>query len=193
MEYICVFSGSSAGARDAYAQAAEALGREIVTRGFGLVYGGASVGLMGVVADAVLDAGGSAIGVIPRALFSREVAHRGLSQLRVVNSMHERKAQMADLANAFVALPGGMGTLEETFEVLTWAQLGIHRKPCGLLNAAGYYDPLVAFLDHAFAERFIHPEHRSLLMVERDASALLDAFRNYRAGAGEALLDGDQT
>jgi len=193
MEYICVFSGSSAGAREAYVQAAGALGREIVARGFGLVYGGASVGLMGVVADAVLDAGGCAIGVIPQALFSREVAHAGLSELRVVNSMHERKAQMADLASAFVALPGGMGTLEETFEVLTWAQLGIHRKPCGLLNVAGYYDPLVAFLEHALAERFIRAEHRALLLVERSAATLLDTFRAYHADAGEALLDRHQT
>lgn len=193
MDYICVFSGSSMGARGVYAQAAAALGMEIAARGYGLVYGGASVGLMGVVADAVLAAGGPVTGVIPQALYSREVAHGGLSELRVVDSMHERKAQMADLASAFVALPGGMGTLEETFEVLTWAQLGIHQKPCGLLNVAGYYDPMLAFLEHSVSERFIREEHRSLLLAEDDAGALLDAFAGYHALRAEAWLDSSQT
>lgn len=193
MKYVCVFSGSSKGSREVYAEAAAALGKEIAARGFGLVYGGASVGLMGIVADAVLAAGGGVVGVIPEALFAREVAHAGLSELRVVGSMHERKAQMADLASAFVALPGGMGTLEETFEVLTWAQLGIHRKPCGLLNVAGYYDPLVAFIEHSLEEGFIREQHRSLLLVEPSAPALLDAFRDYQGLAGARWLDSSQT
>lgn len=176
MRRICVFCGSSPGARPAYADAARALGREIVTRGMSLVYGGGQVGLMGVVADAVLDAGGEVTGVIPQALAAREIAHHGLTDLRIVDSMHTRKATMAALADAFVALPGGFGTYEEFFEVVTWTQLGVHRKPCGLLNVDGFYDPLIALLDHAVTERFIRPQHRATILVETDPAALLSSL-----------------
>lgn len=171
---LCVFCGSSSGARPEYLEAARSLGGLLAARGIGLVYGGARVGLMGEVADAVLAAGGEVIGVIPKALWEREVAHTALRDLRVVSSMHERKALMADLSDAFVALPGGIGTLEELFEVWTWGQLGIHAKPVALLDTAGYYAPLVAFLDHAVEERFLRPGHRSALLVEREAGTLLD-------------------
>jgi len=174
MTRICVFTGSSPGARREYASAAVDLGREIAARGWGLVYGGVNVGLMGIVADVVLERGAEVIGVIPRSLVDREVAHPGLSELRIVETMHERKAIMAELSSAVVAMPGGLGTLDETFEVLSWAQLGIHSKPCGLLNVDGYYDRLLAFLDHVAAERFMAPRHRGLLAVERTPSALLD-------------------
>jgi uncharacterized protein (TIGR00730 family) len=180
MERLCVFSGSSPGAHPGYVQAADELGRELAAAGVGLVYGGASVGLMGAIADAVLDAGGEAIGVIPQALVDREIAHRGLSELRIVSSMHERKALMAALADGFVALPGGMGTLEELFEVFTWTQLGLQSKPLGLLDVRGYFERLVAFLDHVVAERFMTAEHRRLLVVEGDAGALLEALRRWR-------------
>lgn len=176
MRRICVFCGSSPGARPAYADAARALGREIVARGMSLVYGGGQVGLMGVVADAVLDAGGEVTGVIPQALAAREIAHHGLTDLRIVDSMHTRKATMAALADAFVALPGGFGTYEEFFEVVTWTQLGVHRKPCGLLNVDGFYDPLIALLDHAVTERFIRPQHRATILVEADPAALLSSL-----------------
>jgi uncharacterized protein (TIGR00730 family) len=180
MERLCVFSGSSPGAHPGYVQAADELGRELAAAGVGLVYGGASVGLMGAIADAVLDAGGEAIGVIPQALVDREIAHRGLSELRIVSSMHERKALMAALADGFVALPGGMGTLEELFEVFTWTQLGLQSKPLGLFDVRGYFERLVAFLDHVVAERFMTAEHRRLLVVEGDAGALLEALRRWR-------------
>jgi len=147
-----------------------------VARGCGLVYGGGNVGLMNVIADTVLGSGGEVIGVIPNALVSREVAHRGLTELRVVQSMHERKALMAELSDGFIAMPGGIGTMEEIFEVLSWAQLGLHDKPCGLLNAAGYYDPLIQFLDHAVSADFIKPQHRALMIVEERPAALLDRF-----------------
>jgi hypothetical protein len=153
------------------------------------VYGGGNIGLMGVVADAVLAAGGEAIGVIPRGFVEKEVAHDGLSDLRIVSSMHERKAMMADLADAFVALPGGLGTLEEMFETWTWGQLGLHAKPCGLLDVAGYYGPLLAFLDHAVAEGFIKPRHRALLLAERDPGALLDRLAAFRPPRIEKWLD----
>jgi hypothetical protein len=149
---------------------------ELVKRGLGLVYGGGNVGLMNVVANTMLEHGGYVIGVIPDALVSKEVAHTGLSELRVVHSMHERKALMAELAAGFVALPGGIGTMEEFFEVLSWAQLGLHNKPCGLLNIGGYYDSLVEFLDHAVAEDFLKPKHRVLLIVENQINKLLDRF-----------------
>lgn len=152
------------------------LGRELVARGCGLVYGGGNVGLMNVIADTVLGSGGEVIGVIPNSLVSREVAHRGLTELRVVQSMHERKAVMAELSDGFIAMPGGIGTMEEIFEVLSWAQLGLHDKPCGLLNAAGYYDPLIQFLDHAVSADFIKPQHRALMIVEERPAALLDRF-----------------
>jgi uncharacterized protein (TIGR00730 family) len=173
---VTVFCGSSPGKDTVHAGAARALGKALVARGLGLVTGGGRVGLMGVVADAVLVAGGEAIGVIPKTLEARELAHRTMTELHVVGSMHERKALMAALGGAFVALPGGMGTLEELFEVLTWAQLGLHQKPVGLLDVAGYYAPLIGFLDHAVTAGFLHPAHRKLLLVETDAAKLVDAL-----------------
>jgi len=173
---ICVFTGSRRGASTAYSAVAQRLGAALTARGYGLVYGGGKVGLMTVIADTVLELGGEVTGVIPHALVSKEVAHRGLSDLRVVGSMHERKAMMAELSDAFIAMPGGIGTMEEFFEVLSWAQLELHEKPCGLLNVAGYYDPLVAFLDHAVAENFIKPQHRALMMVEPQPDRLLERF-----------------
>ena len=186
---ICVFTGSSPGARGDYAAAATALAEELVARGLDLVYGGANVGLMGTIADRVLELGGRVTGVIPASLVEWEVAHRGLTELRVVSSMHERKSLMADLSAGFIALPGGVGTLEETFEVLTWAQLGMHEKPCGLLNVAGYYDPLIDFLQHAVDERFLKNVHRELLMVEDSAASLLDAFASYQAPTVDKWVD----
>ena len=153
----------------------------MLERGIGLVYGGASIGVMGAVADAVLDGGGEAIGVIPRALAVKEVAHERLTEQHVVGSMHERKAMMAELSDGFVALPGGWGTMEEIFEILTWAQLGFHEKPCGLLNVAGYYDHLFSFLEHAIDEAFVKPDYRALLLLEDDAPRLLDRFEAYQA------------
>lgn len=174
MRRVCVFAGSSAGTRAEYRVAASELGRALAARETGLVYGGARVGLMGIVADAVLAGGGEAIGVIPSAMVAREIAHDGLTDLRVVSSMHERKAAMADLADAFIALPGGWGTWEELFEVVTWAQLGLHRKACGLLNVQGYFDPLLAFVAHAVEEGFVRREHARMLVVSSAAEPLLD-------------------
>ena len=171
---VCVFCGSSPGARPAYRDAAAALGRALAAQGRTLVYGGGNVGLMGTIADAALAGGGRVVGVIPRHLVAREVAHAGLTDLRVVDSMHERKQQMADLADTFVLLPGGLGSLEEFFEVWTWGQLGLHRKPYGVLNVEGYFDPLLTFLDHAVAERFVRVEHRGLLVVDDDPIRLLE-------------------
>jgi len=171
---ICVFCGSSSGSRPAYTEAARRLGRLLAERGIGLVYGGSHLGLMGTVADAVLAAGGAVTGVIPRMLVEKEAAHRQLADLRVVGSMHERKALMAELADGFIAMPGGFGTLEEFCEMLTWAQLGVHRKPCGLLNVEGFYDPLLALLDHAVRERFLKPVNRDLLLAETVPETLLD-------------------
>lgn len=186
---VCVFCGSSPGADPAYREAAETMGRLLASRGIGLVYGGGNVGLMGVLADAVLAGGGEAIGVIPRHLEAREVAHRGLTELRVVESMHERKAMMADLSDAFVAMPGGLGTLEEFFEVATWRQLGIHAKPLGLLNVRGYYDLVERFLEHAVNERFLRPEHRALLSVSTEPAALLEALQSSPAVSVDKWLD----
>lgn len=180
MRRVCVFCGSATGARPAYRRAAARLGVELGRRGLGLVYGGGSIGLMGVVADAALAAGGEVTGVIPRGLARKEIAHAGLTRLQVVPSMHARKATMADLADAFVAMPGGLGTLEEISEVLTWAQLGLHAKPCALLDVAGYWRPLIHLLDHAVAERFVRPEHRRLLLVERSPARLLDRLGRWR-------------
>jgi uncharacterized protein (TIGR00730 family) len=180
MKRVCVFCGSSPGARPAYAGAAEELARLLVAEGIGLVYGGGSVGLMGKLADAVLAEGGEAIGVMPEALVAREIAHRGLSELRVVGSMHERKAVMVDLGDAFVALPGGLGTVEELFEVYTWAQLGLHRKPCGLLDVEGYYEGIARFLAHAVEERFLPEEHRAMLIVEHEPRAMLERLKRFR-------------
>lgn len=193
MRRICVFCGSSVGARAAYREAATAMGRTLARRGLGLVYGGGGVGLMAAAADAALAAGGEVVGVIPRALELRELAHPGLSQLVVVGSMHERKAKMASLADGFVALPGGMGTLEELAEILTWAQLGLHAKPCGLLDVDGYYDPLIAFFDRAVAEGFLRPEHRRLLVVGSDPEALLDRFEAWRPPHVEKWIDEEST
>jgi uncharacterized protein (TIGR00730 family) len=186
---LCVFCGSSPGARPAYREVAADLGRALARGGFGLVYGGSKVGLMGVLADAVLEARGEVVGVIPQALMKKELAHTGLTELRVVASMHERKQMMADLSDGFIALPGGMGTVEEMAEVLTWAQLGMHRKPCGLLNVEGYYDRLTAFFDHATAERFVTPAHRSMLVVATTPDALLDAFQTYQAPVVDKWID----
>src|SRR5574337_1265417 len=177
---VCVFCGSAGGARPAYPRSAAKLGGELARRGVGLVYGGGSIGLMGVLADAALAAGGEVIGVIPRGLAHKEIAHHRLTRLRVVPSMHARKALMADLADAFVALPGGMGTLEELTEVLTWAQLGIHAKPCALLDVAGYWRPLIRLLDHAVEERFLRRDHRRLLLVDRRPERLLDRLARSR-------------
>jgi uncharacterized protein (TIGR00730 family) len=190
---LCVFCGSSAGARPEYAAAARALGGLLVERGVGLVYGGGGTGLMAQVADAVLDAGGDVVGVMPRALVAREAAHRGLSDLRLVDTMHERKALMAELADGFLALPGGLGTLEELFEVWTWAQLGVHVKPCGLLNSAGYYSPLLAFLDRAVDERFVRTQYRAMLLVENEPAALLDRMAAYEAPAVTRWVSGGET
>jgi hypoxanthine phosphoribosyltransferase len=180
---LCVFCGSSPGARPAYGEAAEELGRLLVAQGIGLVYGGGAVGLMGRLADAVLAEGGEAIGVLPEALVAKEIGHPGLPDLRVVGSMHERKALMADLADGFVALPGGLGTVEELFEVYTWAQLGLHRKPCALLDVEGYYEGIANFLAHAVEERFLRDDHRSMLIVERTPSALLERLKRYEPEA----------
>jgi uncharacterized protein (TIGR00730 family) len=171
---VCVFCGSSRGHDPRYAGQAAALARELASRGIGVVFGGGSIGLMGVLADHALAAGGSVTGVIPHGLAARELAHRGVADMRVVPTMHARKALMAELADGFVALPGGLGTLDELFEIVTWSQLGIHRKPVGVLNVAGYYDPLVALLDHAVAGGFVSPENRGLVVVEDDPASLLD-------------------
>ena len=188
MKRVCVFCGSRNGTRDQYVAAARRTGEALARRGIGLVYGGGGIGLMGVLADAAVSAGGEVIGVIPEALMAREVAHRGLPDLRVVASMHERKALMAELADAFVALPGGFGTLEEFCEALTWAQLGIHRKPCGLLNVEGFFDPLLSLFDHAVRERFVSPDHRSLVVVEEDPERLLDALSRWEPPALERWM-----
>lgn len=176
---ICVYCGSSPGIHPDYASAARLLAGELLARDLTLVYGGASKGLMGVMADAMLDAGGRVVGVIPAALQRKEVAHAGLAELHVVRSMHERKALMEELSDGFIALPGGFGTLEEIIETLTWGQLGLHRKPCGLLNVRGYFDALLRFLAHAEAEAFLKDQHRSMLLVDTDAARLLSAFANY--------------
>lgn len=177
---VCVFCGSKSGIADSYRAAAVELGNELVRRGWGLVFGGGSVGLMGVLADAVLDAGGSVVGVIPHALATKELLHPRVPDMRRVRDMHERKALMAELADAFVALPGGLGTFEELFEVVTWAQLGFHRKNIGLLNVGGYFDPLVELVDHAIHEEFIVAAHRDLFVVEDRPSTMLDRLASHR-------------
>lgn len=179
MKQLCVFCGSSTGNRPEYRAAAEELGSELVRRNLGLVYGGGTVGLMGILADAVLRAGGQAIGVIPEDLVAREIGHKGLSKLHVVRSMHERKALMADLADAFVALPGGFGTMEEFCEILTWGQLGLHVKPCGVLDVQGYYSHLLAMFDHAMRERFLTVENRELVLASNSVIDLLQALENW--------------
>jgi uncharacterized protein (TIGR00730 family) len=192
MRHLCVFSGSSPGAKPLYREAAAALGTVMAREQVALVYGGASVGLMGAIADAVLAGGGEAIGVIPRALFEREIAHSALTKLHVVGSMHERKALMAELSDGFVALPGGIGTFEEIFEMWTWAQLGSHHKPCALFNVAGFYDQLLSFLDFVVDEAFVKPVHRKMLMVETQPEALLAALQDYRSVAVPKWIGRDE-
>jgi uncharacterized protein (TIGR00730 family) len=193
MRRVCVYAGSNPGSDPAYAEAARALARLLAERGIGLVYGGGNVGLMGVLADTALDAGGEVIGVMPQALVDREIGHRGLTELRIVGSMHDRKALMADLSDAFVAVPGGIGTLEELIEVYTWSQLGIHSKACGVLNVRGYYDALAAFLDHAVEEGFLRPQHRAVLSVASDPGELLDRLAAYEPPTVGKWLELDQT
>lgn len=190
---ICVFTGSRQGARPEYAAAARQIGREMAARGYGLVYGGGNVGLMGIVADAVLEQHGQVIGVIPAGFVEKEVAHRGLSEFRVVGSMHERKAMMAELSHGFIAMPGGIGTLEEFFEVLSWAQLGLHDKPCGLLNVCGYYRRLVEFMDFAVEQDFLKPKHRALLVVESEPCELLNRFDQLIVTRAPKRFDPSQT
>jgi uncharacterized protein (TIGR00730 family) len=186
---ICVFCGSSPGHDPVYRAQAAAFGQLLAARGIGLVYGGAARGLMGVIANAVLEAGGEVIGVMPRAMVDREIAHRGLSELHVVSSMHERKALMAERSDGFVAMPGGIGTLEELFEVWTWSQLGLHAKPCGLLNVDGFYDSLLSFLDHVQDAGFLKPMYRAVLLTERTPEALLEAFARYQPPPVDKWLD----
>jgi hypothetical protein len=193
VESVWVLAGSSPGARPAYAAAARELASLLVERQLRLVYGGASVGLMGVLADEVLALGGDVIGVIPEGLLAWEVAHTNLPDLRVVGSMHERKALMEQLSDGVIAMPGGIGTLEELAEMLTWSQLGIHRKPCGALNVEGYYDPLLRFLDHAADERFVTSGHRSMLLAESDAGTLLDAMDAYVPAQISKWIDRSET
>ncbi len=183
MQRVCVFCGSSPGARPAYAEATAEVARLLAGEGIGIVYGGGHVGLMGVLADTAMAAGGEVIGVMPQALVDREIGHTGISELRVVGSMHERKAVMEDLSDAFIALPGGAGTLEELFEVYTWAQLGLHDKPCGLLDVEDYFSGLVGFLDHAVDERFLREEHRAMLIVEREPRALIERLAQFEPRA----------
>lgn len=179
MNRLCVYCGSSSGTGDSYLAAARELGRMLAQQDIGLVYGGAAVGNMGALADAVLESGGTVTGVMPHALHDKEIAHTGLTELHVVDSMHERKSLMAVLSDGFIAMPGGFGTLEEIVEVITWGQLGFHEKPCGLLNVGGYFDHLLAFLDHAAAQGFLHPEHRHMLLVADTPAGLLRQFESY--------------
>jgi uncharacterized protein (TIGR00730 family) len=190
---VCVFCGSNAGADPAYVESAQAVGNGLARRGIRVVYGGGGVGMMGALADAARAAGGEVVGVIPRSLFEREIGHTGIDDLRVVGSMHERKALMVELADAFIALPGGIGTLEEFFEVYTWAQLGIHAKPLGLLDAAGYYQPLATMLDHAVEQRFLREETRAMLAIAGDLDGLLAAFDGWRPAALHKWIDLDET
>lgn len=190
---VCVFCGSNTGSDPAYAEAARNLGRVLARDGIALVYGGGSVGLMGEVADAVLAAGGEVIGVIPHALWAREVGHRGLTDLRIVETMHERKAMMADLSDAFIALPGGLGTMEEIFEIWTWSQLGLHAKPVGFLDVNGFYTPLMQFLDRAVRERFLKEAHRSIAMIDADPERLLRRFDAWRPPRVEKWITREET
>jgi hypothetical protein len=190
---VCVFCGSSLGRDARYAEQTRALAREIVSRGIGVVFGGGSVGLMGVLADEALAGGGALTGVIPHGLAARELAHRGVADMRVVPTMHARKALMAELADGFVALPGGIGTLEELFEIVTWSQLGIHRKPVGVLNVAGYYDPLVALLDHVVAGGFVPARSRDLVIVDEEPSRLLDRMSAHEPPPGPVWITPEET
>jgi len=179
LKKLAVFCGSSNGASNVYIEEAKKLGKELAKRNIALVYGGASVGVMGAVADSVLEEGGTVIGVMPSFLEKREISHKNLSELIIVDSMHDRKAKMADLADGFIALPGGPGTLEEFFEIFTWAQLGLHQKPCGLLNINHYYDPLVSLFNHMAEEQFLHEKYRNLALVDNEPKGLLDKFNSY--------------
>jgi uncharacterized protein (TIGR00730 family) len=193
MKRVAVFCGSSIGNQQVYTKVAVELGGLLARRGIGLVYGGGNVGLMGVIADATLTAGGEVIGVIPRALADREIAHAGVTHLHVVDSMHTRKAMMADLADAFIAMPGGVGTFEEFFEAVTWTQLGLHRKACGLLNAGGFYTPLAVFIDQAVSEGFIKPVHRAAIVVDSDPARLLDTLSRLELPDAPKWIRRDET
>lgn len=193
MKSVCVFCGGNPGKNPAYVAAARDLGEQLARGGLALVYGGSHVGLMGAVADAALAHGGEVFGVIPDFIAGREIAHLGVTKLEVVSSMHERKARMAARADAFVALPGGFGTLDELFEILTWAQLGLHRKPCAVLNIAGYFDGLLTFLDHAADEQLLRPEYRAMLLVESDPGRLVERLRAHEPPVVEALIKPAQT
>ena len=193
MKRLCVYCGSSSGRQSDYAQVAKLLARAMVNRNIDLVYGGASVGIMGEIANAVLEEGGDVIGIIPKGLFKKEVAHTGVTELREVDSMHERKSLMADLSDGFIALPGGFGTIEEIFEIITWSQLGMHRKPCGLLNVCHYYDKLIGFLDHAVTEQFIKSTHRSTILVDECPDSLLEKFEVYQAPETVKWIDRKST
>ncbi len=193
MKSVCVFCGSNVGSDPAFADAARALGQELVRHNITLVYGGGSVGLMGIIADAVLSLGGRAIGVIPQSLLDREVGHRSLTELHVVSTMHERKAKMSELSDGFIAMPGGLGTLEELFEVWTWAQLGIHRKPIGLLNVKGYYDSLIKFVQESIERRFVPPTNLDMVITEISASGLLHQMANYNPPIVEKWLRTSET
>ncbi len=193
IQRICVFCGSNSGSDEVYRDAARNLGRIFAREGIALVYGGGSVGLMGELADAVLGSGGEVIGVIPHALWAREVGHHGLTDLRIVDTMHERKAMMADLADAFIALPGGLGTLEEIFEIWTWAQLGLHAKPLGFLDVNGFYAPLMQFLDRAARDRFLKQEHRAIAIVESDPTVMLQRFDAWQPPRVEKWITREET
>jgi uncharacterized protein (TIGR00730 family) len=189
LKSICVYCGSNSGIRPDYADAARSLGALLAGEGIRLVYGGGRVGLMGIIADAALGAGGEVVGIIPEALDRREVAHRAVTELRIVNSMHERKSLMNELSDGFIALPGGYGTFEELCEMLTWSQLGIHAKPIGLLDVAGYYQPLLALFDNAVAEQFLHPDHRALLLSDTEPRRLLERMRSFVSPTTAKWLD----
>jgi len=189
MQRLCVYCGSNRGARPEYADAAQRLARLLAERGTGLVYGGASRGIMGLLADAVLDAGGTVTGVMPRAIRKKELTHNGLTDLFIVDTMHERKAKMAELSDGFVALPGGFGTLEEIIEIVTWGQLQFHQKPCGILNVAGYFDSLLAFVEHAVAEGFLKSQHRDALIVDADPAQLLSRFDSFVPSTAQKWLE----
>ncbi|MCP4412967.1 MAG: TIGR00730 family Rossman fold protein [Gammaproteobacteria bacterium] len=193
MKRLCVYCGSSPGRQPDYAQVARQLARAMVSKNINLVYGGASVGIMGEIANAVLEEGGEVIGIIPKGLFKKEVAHTGITELREVDSMHERKSLMADLSDGFIALPGGLGTIEEIFEIITWSQLGMHRKPCGLLNVCHYYDKLIGFLDHAVSEQFIKTTHRSTILIDKCPNTLLEKFEEYKAPETAKWIDRKST
>jgi len=189
MKSVCVFCGSSSGVRPEYARGAEQLGVELARRGLCLVYGGSNVGLMGRVADGALGAGGEVVGIMPTCLEGKEITHPALTRLEIVGTMQERKRRMAELADAFVAMPGGFGTLDELLEILTDAQLGMHAKPTGILNLQGYFDAMLQFLDHCSAERFVHPDHRAMILASTEPAALLDAFAGYAPPTVQKWVD----